>query len=244
MDYQLQSPNRYGITLVDSFERIRISQVGAVLQMEKSLPLDMKLVGALRYDHHESLGDFFAPKFTLVKKLGDGLARAGFAKAYAMPTILHQYAGVNRYYFGNSGEGIKYIPNGSPFSDPSSIRYTEPLKPEEVLTWELGYKGKISKPFFIDISGYYSKSNNFITPANPVQGRALEVDGIPVTHNPQYTGSNSTNDTLKSAKFIANFNYAEVNTWGIDVGMTWTLHKDIGMSINYSWIDSDITDRG
>jgi len=240
MDYQLQSPNGYGITLVDSLKRISISQVGAVLQMEKSLPLDMKLVGALRYDHHESLGDFFAPKLTLVKKIGDGLARAGFAKAYAMPTILQQYAGLNRSYFGNSGEGIKYIPNDSLIFNPS---YTEPLQPEEVLTWELGYKGKISKPFFIDISGYYSKSNNFITPQIQVLGRALAVNGIPVTHNPQNAGSIDTiSGILDSASFTANFNYVEVNTWGIDAGMTWTLHKHVGLSINYSWIDSDITD--
>ena len=242
MDYQLQRPNGYGITLVDSYERIRINQVGAVLQIEKSMPLDINLVGALRYDHHENFGDFFAPKFTLIKQLGDGHVRAGFAKAYAMPTILHQYAGVNRYYFGNSGIGIKYIPNDLPVSDPSSIRFTDPLKPEEVLTWELGYKGKISKPFFIDISGYYAKSNNFITPALTVRGRALEVNGIPVTHNPTFDGDTTTNGILKNARFIRNLNYAEVNTWGIDVGMTWTLNKHIGFSINYSWIDSDITD--
>jgi len=243
MDYQLQRPNGYGITLVDSFERISISQVGAVLQIEKSMSHDFKLVGALRFDHHETLGDFFAPKFTLVKKLGDGFARAGFAKAYAMPTILQQYAGIKAPpYYGNSGVGIKYIPNGSPFPfQDTSITYTEPLKPEEVLTWELGYKGKISKPFFIDISGYYSKSNNFITPANPFGGRVLEVNGIPVTQDTLFAGT-IKNDTLRDAKFLANSNFADVNTWGIDVGMTWTLHKHIGFSINYSWIDSDITD--
>jgi iron complex outermembrane receptor protein len=238
MDYQLQRPNSYGMTLVDSLERISISQVGSVLQIEKTLPLDMKLIGALRYDHHETLGDFFAPKFTLVKKLGNGLARAGFAKAYAMPTILQQYAAFNRKYFGNSGTGIKYIP----IDFPDSIAFTVPLKPEEVQTWEFGYKAKISKPFFIDISGYYAKSTNFITPQIPVKGRALEVDGIPVTHDSLNAG-NVTNGTLDStAIFFANFNYAEVNTWGIDVGMTWTLNKHIGISVNYSWIDSDITD--
>ena len=240
MDYQLQRPNSYGMTLVDSLERISISQVGAVLQMEKSLPLDMKLVAALRYDHHETLGDFFAPKFTLVKKLGNGLVRAGYAKAYAMPTILQQYAALNRYYFGNSGKGIAYTKNGSLITDTS---YTEPLKPEEVQTWELGYKAKISKPFFIDISGYYAKNNNFITPANPFKGRAHAVNGIPVKHNPFFAGKvNPTTGILDSAEFIANSNFAEVNTWGIDVGMTWTLQKHIEFSVNYSWIDSDITD--
>jgi outer membrane receptor for ferrienterochelin and colicins len=242
MDYQLQGPNGYGITLVDKSERISISQIGAVLQAEKSLPFDMKLVAALRYDHHESLGDFFAPKFTLVKKFGDGIARAGFAKAYAMPTILQQYGSVNNYYFGNSGKGIKYIPNDLPFSDSSAI-YTEPLKPEEVQTWELGYKWKISKPFFFDISGYYAKSNNFITPANPVKGRALAVNGIPVTHNPLFAGTiNPTTGKLEGGEFIANSNFAEINTWGIDVGMTWMLQKGIEFFVNYSWIDSDITD--
>jgi outer membrane receptor for ferrienterochelin and colicins len=159
-----------------------------------------------------------------------------------MPTILQQYASVGGYYFGNGGAGIKYIPNGSIFSDPSSIKYTVPLKPEEVVTWELGYKGRIFKPFFIDISGYYSKNKNFITPANPVKGRPLEVDGILIRDNLRHPGTIAPNGMLEGAEFIANSNYAEVNTWGMDIGITWMLHKNIGLSINYSWIDSDITD--
>lgn len=241
MDFQNQRPNGYGLTLVDSFDRIRIDQIGAVLQVEQMLPLGFRITGAMRFDHHSDFGDFFAPKLTLVKEIGVGHVRAGFAKAYAMPTILHMYAGVSRFYFGNSGAGINYLPNGASFSDPSAVRRTDPLLPEDVRSWELGYKGKFSEKLFIDVSGYYARSINFITPPLPVQGRALEVNGIPVTHNPMFAGM-ILNDTLRNAVFTRNINFAEVNTWGLDVGVTWSFHRYIGCSFNYSWIDSDITD--
>jgi iron complex outermembrane receptor protein len=64
---------------------------------------------------------------------------------------------------------------------------------------------------------------------------------IPVTHNPDWDGD-TINNTLRNATFFRNTNYAEVNTWGIDAGIIWTLQKNIVVSFNYSWIDSDITD--
>ena len=240
LDYQNQRPNGFGRTLVDDNDRIRIHQLGGVIRMEKKLPLRFRITGAMRFDHHSDFGDFLAPKLNLVKQFGDAQVWFGFAKAYAMPTIQHQYAGVNRFYFGNSGEGIQYIPNQSNFSDPSSIRFTEPLKPEEVSSWELGFKGKVSRQIFMDISGYYAKSKNFITPTLPVLGRALAVNGIPVTHNPMSAGTVES-EILQNATFVTNFNFAKVYTWGIDYGVNWSLHKHIRLAINYSWIDSDIT---
>ncbi len=80
-----------------------------------------------------------------------------------MPSILNQYAGINGFLFGN-GKGIMYIPNGTKFSDPSSVKTTTALKPEQVSTWEFGYKGTIAKNFFVDINYYNGLSKNFISP--------------------------------------------------------------------------------
>jgi iron complex outermembrane receptor protein len=137
--------------------------------------------------------------------------------------------------------GIKYIPTGAKFSDPASIKYTNPLKPERVNTWEAGYRGTIAKKLFIDVTGYYGTSKNFISPTITVPGRVLEVGGIPVTHNPLQAGS-VVNDTLKNAFFLTFFNYASVKSYGMDIGLNYSFNKYISAAIKYSWFGSDITE--
>ena len=144
LNYQKEKPNGFGRNLLDSFERISITQYGAVVQLEKSLPWSIRFIGAVRWDDHSNFGNFFSPKLGLVKAFGDGSIRLTWGRAIAMPTILNQYASLQKNTFGN-GEGIRYIPNEAVFSDPKSIKIIEPLKPEEVTTWEFGYKGTIAK---------------------------------------------------------------------------------------------------
>jgi len=239
VNYQNERPNGYGISLVDSFQKIRITQYGAVLQLEKSLPWSVRLIGATRFDHHSNFGDFFAPRFALVKSIGDGNFRVTWGRAYSMPSILNQYAGISRSLFGN-GAGIMYIPTGAKFSDPASIKYTTPLKPEQVNTWEFGYKGTFIKKLFIDINYYNGNSKNFISPTRSVPGRALAVGDIEVIHS-QPTAGSVVNDTLKGASFSTFFNYAEVQAYGLDIGLNYMFSKFVNMAIKYSWFGSDIT---
>jgi len=239
LSYQLERPNGFGLNLVDSFQKIRITQYGAVVQLEKPLSWSMRFISTTRFDHHSNFGNFFAPRFALVKVIADGAIRIAWGKAYSMPSILNQYAGISRFAFGN-GAGIKYIPTGAKFSDPASISYTTPLKPEQVNTWEAGYRGTIAKKLFIDVTGYYGTSKNFISPTITVPGRVLEVGGIPVTHNPLVAGS-VVNDTLKNASFLTFFNYAAVKAYGVDIGLNYTFNKYISAGIKYSSFGSDIT---
>ena len=239
LSYQLERPNGFGLNLVDSFQKIKITQYGAVVQLEKLLPWSMRFISTTRFDHHSNFGNFFAPRFALVKTVADGAIRISWGKAYSMPSILNQYAGINRFAFGN-GAGIKYIPNGTKFSDPASTTFTTPLKPEEVKTWEAGYKGTIGKKLFIDVTAYYGTSKNFISPTITVGGRVLEVGGIPVTHNPSTAGF-VENDILKGATFLTFFNYAAVKAYGMDIGLNYTFNKCISAAVKYSWFGSDIT---
>jgi iron complex outermembrane receptor protein len=199
----------------------------------------MRFISTTRFDHHTNFGNFFAPRFALVKAVADGAIRISWGKAYSMPSILNQYAGISRFAFGN-GAGIKYIRTGAKFSDPASISYTTPLKPEQVNTWEAGYRGTIAKKLFIDVTAYYGTSKNFISPTITVPGRVLEVGGIPVTHNPLQAGS-VVNDTLKNASFLTFFNYASVKSYGVDIGLNYTFNKYISAAIKYSWFGSDLT---
>lgn len=234
--YQKERPHAYGIALVDSFKRIDITQYGASLQLEKSLPWSLRFVIASRWDHHSNFGNFFSPKLGLVKKIADGTIRLTWGRAYSMPTIIFQYGNLNGLFYGN-GEGITYIPNGTKMSD-SVRRVTSLLKPEEVSTWELGYKGTIAKNLYIDISVYKGKSKNFFSPSVAVPGRALLIGNVKA--RPLFPGQ-VVNDTLKDASFVTVFNFGTVKVYGVDAGVSYLFNKNINLAIRYSWIGSDIT---
>jgi iron complex outermembrane receptor protein len=238
LSYQRERPYAYGIGLIDSFQRITITQTGAVLQLEKSLPWSLRLIGAARIDHHSNFGNFLSPRFALVKAIQEGSFRITFGRAYSMPSISYQYAGINRFLFGN-GEGIYYIPNETNVKDVRSYRTTAALKPEEVNTWEMGYKGRVTKKLFIDVNGYYGFNRNFISSPITVFGRALKLGQVAVTHNPAFAG-NIINDTLKNAQFLTYFNYGDVRNYGLDLGLNYEFNTYFNAGIRYSWFGSDI----
>ena len=238
LSFQKEKPNSFGTGLVDSARRIYVTQVGAVLQLEKSLPWGMRLIGAGRFDNHSNYGNFFSPKLAWLKNVGEGTFRITWARGYAMPSIQFQYANSNGQTFGN-GPGVTYIPNLSKFIE-KSYKTTTPLEPEEITTWELGYKGTIAKKLFIDIDYYNGLSKKFLSPPQSVLGRAEFVGEIPVTHNPATAGT-VINDTLYDASFSTFFNYGDVRAYGIDIGLNYSFSNVISLAIKYSWFGSDIT---
>ena len=239
MNYQKEQPNGFGITLLDSFNKIKVTQYGAVFQLDKSLPWGARLISTTRLDKHDNFGIFVSPRFALLKKIGDGNFRITWGRAYAMPSIQNQYAGIGRNLFGNGG-GITYIRTNTKFNDPNSISSTMPLKPEQISTWEIGYKGTLAKKLFIDVNYYNGLSKNFISPTRSISGRVLTVNGVPVTHNPATAGA-IINDTLRSASFSTFLNYGNVRAYGLDLGLTYTFSKFVNAAVKYSWFGSDIT---
>lgn len=239
INYQKEMPNGFGTTLVDSFQKIRVTQYGAVLQLDKSLPWGMRFISTARFDHHDVFGGFVSPRFALLKAIGDGNFRVTWGRAYAMPSIQAQFAGIAGFLFGN-GRGIQYIRTNAKYSDPASLSNTIPLKPEQVSTLEVGYKGTVAKNLFVDINYYNGTSNNFISAARPVAGRVLAVGDVRVSHSFPFAGS-VVNDTLRSASFNTFFNYGDVRAYGLDLGVTYTFNKFVNLSIRYSWFGSDIT---
>ncbi len=238
LSYQKEKPNSFGTGLVDSAGRIYVTQYGVVLQLEKSLPWGMRLIGAGRFDNHSNFGNFFSPKLAWVKNIGEGSFRITWGMAYAMPSISVQYANSSGLTFGN-GPGITYIPNLSKFSEPS-YKTTTPIEPEQISTWEFGYKGSIDRKLYIDINYYNSLSKKFLSPSQSVGGRAIAVGEIPVTHNPATAGT-VINDTLYDASFVTFLNYGDVRAYGIDLGLNYSFSKIVSLAVKYSWFGSDIT---
>lgn len=239
LDYQKANPNTDdGTTLVGNAGDISVSQIGAVLQLEKKILNQMRMIGALRFDKNDNFKDLFAPKLTFVKDLNQGNIRLGWAKAYALPTIQNQYASIRDFFFGNGGKGISYIPNNSNVNDQESIISTQSLKPEEVNTFEFGFKGQIAQKLWIDGNIYHGTSKNFITPSLPVGGRALSVNEIEVIHNPIFAGTVDNNGTLQGASFLTFFNYGKAKIYGLDVGLNYELMTTVQLDLKYSWLNA------
>ena len=241
LNYQLEKPNGYGINLLDSFHHIRVTQYGAVIQLEKSLPKwNLRFIGALRYDHHSNYGDFFSPKLGLVKSFGENSFRITWGKAYATPSILSQYQNIGGISFGNA-EGIFYIPNGANVNEaPNNYKVTTPTKAEEINSWEFGYKGTIVKNLFVDITYYYNISNNYLG-SQSVDGRAEYAAGQKL--RPLNKGTVAPDGTLTGASFSCTANYGRVHHYGLDVSMNYSFNKSISLTAQYSWFGSDITEN-
>lgn len=243
LDFENSNPNiSDGTTLVGEANDISVSQIGAVLQLEKKLLKNLRLIGAVRYDKNDNFQSLIAPKFTFVKDLAEGNIRLGWAKAYALPSIQNQYASIRNFLFGNGGEGISYIPNNAKVSDAQAMLITQPLKPEEVKTWEIGYKGQPSEKLWLDTNAYYGTSKNFITPSLPVGGRALSVNGIDVTHNPNFAGTIS-NDTLQGANFLTFFNFGKAKVYGFDMGLSYNFAPNVILALKYSWLNAEFEEN-
>lgn len=248
MSYQKDSPNTYGTSLADSnvpgtegSNLISVEQVGGAIQLEKTLPAQFKIVGAARVDNHSVFGNLFAPKIAIVKTVKDGSFRLTYGRANAAPIILFQSANVFGIVFGN-GSGVSYVPNGANPADPAAVKVTDKLKVEQIGTWEVGYKGTLSKKLYIDVNGYYGRTENFLSPAITVGGRALSVGNINIPTQNLLLPGTVTNNALAGSAFSTYFNYGQVDAWGIDLGINYYFTKDISLGIKYSYFNSDITD--
>ena len=234
--YQKDNPKTFGTSLIDANEKVEVTQYGGAIQLEKTLPADFKLVGAARLDYHSLFGNLFSPKIALVKGGPGGAIRLTWGKAFAAPIILFQRASVFGIVFGN-GNGVKYIPNGSNVNEAPTV--TIALKPEEIKTWELGYKGALGKKLYVDISGYYGQTKNFLSPATAVLGRALAVGEIPIPLTGlAIPGAVNSTGVLSGATFLTYFNYGEVSSYGVDLGVNYLFTDNISLAIKYSYFGS------
>ena len=243
LSYQKDKPYSYGYSMVDKYQRIYVTQYGIVAQLEKVFQQGIRFTGSLRYDHHSNYGGLYSPKLALIKKIGKGNFRITWGKAYAMPAIFFQYANFSGFTFGR-GPGITYVLNGTKYPDqPGEIPPTvtlPPLKPEEIATWETGYKGRFGSKIYLDASLYYGRTKNFLSTPQPVPGRIISVGDILVEPGRPGTVDPVTR-MLQDALFNTYFNYGEVSAYGIDAGLYYTFDQYIDIAVKYSRFGSDIS---
>jgi len=224
--YKLYSLNSNGTLFIDTAGRINISEIGAFVQVSKSLLEDrLKLTVAGRYDKNENFTGRFTPRFTAVYKIAkDNNLRLSYQTAYRFPSTQDQYINLN----AGSARLIGGLPvlrdiykfSTNPVFDanatgaPTPYQFKE-FKPESVSSYELGYKGLIlEKKLLIDAYGYYSEYTNFLN-------RVLLVQ------NPKTPAQRMFSMLVNSDR--------TVKVYGAGLSVDYVLPKDFVISANGSY---------
>ena len=223
--------NSQGTIFADTAGAIKINERGGYVQLKKKLLNDvLTLIASGRYDKQTNFDGKFTPRFAAVIKVAkDNNVRLSYQTSYRFPSNQNQY--ISLRLGGGSSFLIGSLPEFQTFYQLNSTRpgYTlasvlsyrsgsladssrlvkatfNKLKPETVNSYEIGYKGIITKKLLLDAYFYYSKYDDFIVSQAVVQSQSgpnYELYSNFSSNNLSYN-QNSTR-TVKS------------NGWGIGI---------------------------
>ncbi|MEO5996690.1 MAG: TonB-dependent receptor [Chitinophagaceae bacterium] len=249
--YQLYRLNSQGTIFADTTGPININEFGTYVQVQKwFLNNVLKLTGSLRYDKSQNFKGRVTPRITgLFKVAENNNIRVSFQTAYRFPATQDQYinlltGGANRLIGGlpqfntyfkfdtnpsYTAESIDTYRNSiaAGARNPTLLQKAQfqKIRPETMNSFELGYKGLITKSLLIDVYGYYSMYKDFIGRVAVARGKS----GDPA----QYDTELASPFTTDNYSFVVNTeNDVKAIGWGI--GLNYQLIKGFELNANIS----------
>lgn len=223
-------------------EDITISQYGLYGQVETPLLPQLDLVLAGRYDDHENYAAQFSPKAALVFEPAPNQAlRVSYNRAFKSPTTLQtnfhipDWTAVVSIFGNTSGFTVQGGQNGT-------ITY-DPLRPEENVTWEAGYRGILGDRLYLDVAGYYSQYEDFLSPLAIISDPfGLGLAGQPAgvrTYAHDAEGNRILNHNGIPPLMLTYYNLGEATVYGSDAGMNFYLTPRVTLNGTFSWLKVD-----
>lgn len=213
-------------------ENITAAQTGGYLQFETPLPLNLRLVGAGRYDKHDNYDAQFSPKAALLwTPMEDQTLRVTYNRAFKSPTLLQ-----TNFYFPNFSPFVGVFGNKDGFivKHPVSgavVATYEAIQPEINTTYELGYKAVIKDRLYLDVTGYKSTYDHFLSPliiiANPYAPTAANY-GIAYNTRTGKAAGSEVNAGNQVALTYINIGKAKIS--GVDAGAKFLLNDHLTLS--------------
>jgi len=260
--YQLRSN---GTIFDDADGGVNINEYGGYLQAARSVFDDrLKLTGSLRYDKNENFDGQFNPRISSVFKLGESNnIRASYQTGFRNPTTQGQYIDLNvltaRLLGGLPFLVEKYNVTENAFTLESVKRFTDELlagnpaaaqelqpynsfekvKPEQIQSIEVGYKGLLGNRLLIDAAYYYNVYDDFIAQFR-VRKAAAAFTGNPATDQ-QIAASLLSGDASNTFQLYTNLDQT-VKSRGAVFGFDFSLPNNFVLGTNYNWNEL-ITDR-
>ena len=231
-NYRLYTPNSDGTIFSDTAGiQIRNSEVGGYLGVEEKLKEDKIILSAtVRVDKNQNFDVVVSPAFSAVIKPGENdYLRFSLSSALRNPTLADQYLNldVGPAILSGNLQGVDSLITLESFSDyrntqdPDTVRYFDiaPIRPEQVQTFEVGYRTTLWNRLYVDAGYYRSVYKHFI-------GFNIGIDAE--------FGTNGLPTDIQVYRYSAN-SVNEVITQGFSIGMNYYLNEYVSLSGNYSW---------
>lgn len=219
-----------------SFNRVSNWEYGVYAGYEKRFISDLLTFKAtLRMDKNENFDAIFSPAASLVYQVAEEhIIRGGVSAAVRNPTMADQflYYDVGRAILVGNLNGFDSLATISSFNDARNVGASfewdrveffdiDPIKPERVRTFEVGYRGTVGRKVYVDASYYYSIYQDFI-------GFNLGLD-LPFT-----PGNPLPPPNARVLRVAANA-IEQVTTQGVTIGLNYYFAKQFALTGNYSW---------
>lgn len=232
---RLYMPNSEGTIFYDTANtRISNREFGLYAGFKKTFFHERAILNAsFRTDKNENFDFVYSPAASFVLKPSrKDYLRFSFSSGVRNPTLSDQFLflDVGPAILSGNLNGAQNLVTYQSFIDhirqidrplDSLKRFDiQGIKPEQVKTFEMGYRTTFAEKLFVDASYYFNIYNNFIGYKLGVQSKFDEISG-----NPYQT---------KFYRYSANSNN-RVTTQGFAIGLNYYFKKYYQLMGNYSW---------
>jgi len=234
------------------YRDLSLWEYGAFLQASKKLLKDkLKLIASVRADKNQNYDLQWSPRLSAIFTQGNHNFRVSAQSAFRSPTLQNQYifldlgaivlegnlSGQSNAYTYQSVKDFEANYQNTFDIDPSLLQAVtlKPVRPEQVKTLEIGYRGIYSNAFYIDATAYYSIYTDFIgdyrfyKPNGSAQaGQESGVDAI-------LTGAYTLMQTPVNSS-------ETVNSYGATLGAAYYFGKGLTATANYTYAAIDTSE--
>ncbi len=236
-NYRMYRPTSDGTIFSDtSGRKIRVSEWGTYVGLEKKVADDkVKINLTTRVDKNQNFNLLFSPALSAVYTVNPKhIVRASFSSAIRNPTLTDQYLYYNvgrAKLLGNiSGyDSLVTIPSlinaFSGFTNIDTLKYfnLDPVRPEKVKTFEVGYRASFFDHVYVDANYYYSIYTDFIGYTIGADVTTSRPAGLP------------EQITINNVYRVASNSKEKVNSQGFSIGVNYYIGKYFSLNGNYSW---------
>ena len=253
---------------------ITIAELGAFAQASKRVANEkLKLTGSLRFDKNENFDGQFSPRLSAVYTEGTSNLRVAFQTGFRNPTTQAQHIDLNvvaarligglpfyrqKYNIFENGftqasvnQYIAAVGSGKSPVDPEAtglldrVESLPELRPEQVKSLEVGYKGLLAaNRLLIDFAYYYNIYNDFITqtsirkasgPVFPGAAMNTTEGAINAVNAPTLLTPITTPGMENTFQTYTNLVNEEVKAHGAALGLAYNFPNDFTLSGNYNY---------
>lgn len=181
-------PNSKGTIFSDSTDRITNSEFGLYSGVTKVIS-NFTLSATIRMDKNQNFGFLVSPAGSLVwNPSPNNYLRASFSSAIRNPTLSDQYLNLRvgpAQLVGNleGRDSLITFESFSAWRNNSTTQFVyrdiDPIRPERVKTFELGYRTSLFNSLYIDASYYFNRYDDFIGFQIGLVIPEIEVESFP-----------------------------------------------------------------